>query len=312
MHYLLAKETSRTAAKLVVTLLAVSALVFALTEVPGDPARRSLGEGATPQQLALFRHEHGLDRPFLTRYADWLGGAVHGDLGRTYVTNQPVWSVVRPRLARSLALAAMAWLLMVLIGVPLGLLAGLRGGRVDGVLTAASSGLIAVPEFVAGTLLLGLFAVRLHWVPANSSQAGFASSPLHALPAYLLPAFTVALAGAVHALRLTRANARAVAEEPYVRAARLRGLSPARVAVRHVLPNAAPPVVSSLALRLAALVGGMVVAENVFGFPGLGAQLVDSAQTGDEPVVQAIVLIVATAYVLINVSADAFVKRLTP
>jgi len=298
--------------KLVVTLLAVSALVFALTEAPGDPAKRTLGAGATPTQLALFRHEYGLDKPFLTRYADWLGNAVQGDLGRTYVTNVPVWSVIRPRLTRSLPLVAMAWLLMALVGIPLGLLAGLRGGRIDAALSAGSLGLVAVPEFVAGTLLLALFAVRLHWVPANSAQAGLVSSPLHALPAYLLPAVTVALVGAVHTMRLTRANARDVAAQPYVRAATLRGLSPRRTALRHVLPNAAPPVVSSLALRIAALLGGMVVAESVFGFPGLGQLLVESAQSGDVPVVQAIVLIVAAAYVVVNLLADTVVGRLTP
>jgi peptide/nickel transport system permease protein len=206
----------------------------------------------------------------------------------------------------------MAWLLMALVGIPLGLLAGLRGGRIDAALSAGSLGLVAVPEFVAGTLLLALFAVRLHWVPANSTEAGLVSNPLHALPAYLLPALTVALVGAVHTMRLTRANARDVARQPYVRAATLRGLSPQRTALRHVLPNAAPPVVSSLALRLAALVGGMVAAENVFGFPGLGQLLVDSAQSGNVPVVQAIVLIVAATYVMVNLLADGLVGRLTP
>jgi peptide/nickel transport system permease protein len=300
------------AVKLVVTLLAVSLLVFALTELPGDPARRTLGEGATPQQIAIFDHDYGLDKPFITRYADWLGGAVQGDFGREYVTNEPVWSVIRPRLTRSLPLVALAWLLMVLVGVPLGLLSGLRGRRVDGALSAGSLGLAAVPEFVAGTLVLWLFAVRLHWVPANSSEAGFVSNPFDAWSAYLLPAVTIAIGGAVHTMRLTRANARAVAGEPYVRAARLRGLGPGRVAVRHVLPNAAPPVIGSLALRLAALLGGMVIAENVFGFPGLGQLLVDSASSGNVPVVQAVVLLVAGAYVIVNLLADGLVGFIAP
>jgi peptide/nickel transport system permease protein len=306
------RRVGTAASKLAVTLLAVSAIVFVLTELPGDPARRTLGPGATPAQIAGFRHQYGLDRPLLTRYGDWLGGAVQGDFGRAYVTNEPVWSVIRPRLTRSLPLVVMAWLLMGLVGIPLGLLAGLRGGRVDAALSAGSLGLVAIPEFVAGTLLLALFAVRLHWVPANSAQAGLVSSPVHALPAYLLPALTIALVGAVHTMRLTRANARDVASRPYVRAARLRGLSPQRTALRHVLPNAAPPVIGSLALRIAALIGGMVVAENVFGFPGLGQLLVDSTQSGNAPVVQAIVLIVAGAYVVVNLLADGLIGRLTP
>jgi peptide/nickel transport system permease protein len=299
-------------AKLGATLLSVSAVVFVLAGVPGDPARRMLGAEATPQQVAIFRHEYGLDRPLPVRYADWLAGAVQGDFGRSYLTNQPVWQLVRPRLTRSLPLAVMAWLLMVLVGVPLGLVAGLRGGRVDSAVSNASLGLAAVPEFVAGTVLLALFAVRLHWVPANSAQAGLVSSPLHALPAYLLPALTIAIAGAVHTQRLTRANAREVADEPYVHAARLRGLSPRRVALRHVFPNAAPPVIGSLAIRLGALIGGVVVAESVFGFPGLGQLLVDSAESGNVPVVQAIVVIVAAGYVVLNLAADGLVALLTP
>lgn len=294
------------------TLLALSAVVFLLTALPVDPARTLLGPSATPAQLALFNHLHGLDRPLLTRYLDWLGGVVHGNLGRDYVSGAPVWSLISPRLDRSLPLAALAWLLMIAVGVPLGLLTGLRAGRADRGITATALALAAVPEFVVGTLLLALLAVRFHWLPANSAAAGFTTDPFAAASAYVLPACTIALGGAVSTLRLTRANAREVAAEPYVRAATLRGLSPLRVSVRHVLPNAAPPIVGSLALRLAALIGGTVIAENVFGFPGLGALLVDSAQVGDTPVVQAIVLIVGAAFITVNLVADSLVRALTP
>jgi peptide/nickel transport system permease protein len=298
--------------KLAVTLLALSLVVFVLTAAPADPARTLLGPTASPAQLALFRHDYGLDASLATRYLDWLGGALHGNLGRAYLSNTPVWQLIRPRLDRSLPLIAIAWLLMVAVGVPLGLASALRGGRLDKGVSLVSLALVAVPEFVLGTLLLTLLAVRLHWLPANSSAAGLVSSPLHALSAYVLPACTIAVGGAVSTLRLTRANAREVAAEPYVRAAVLRGLPPLRVGVRHVLPNAAPPVVGSLALRLAGLLGGMVVAENVFGFPGIGQLLVDSAESGDTPVVQAIVLIVGGAYVTINLLADSLVCALTP
>jgi peptide/nickel transport system permease protein len=319
MHYPPLLKLSESAAvvgkallKLGITLLVLSAVVFFLTVAPSDPARRMLGSEATPAQIAAFHQEYGLGKPIVVEYLDWLGNAVQGDFGKEYLTNEPVWSVIRPRLTRSLPLIALAWLLMALFGVSLGLLAGLRGGRVDSLLSAGSVGLGAVPEFVAGTLLVTVFAVKLHWLPANSGQAGLVSSPFHAVSAYLLPAVTIALVGMVHTMRLTRANARDVAAEPYVRAARLRGLSPARVSFRHVLPNAAPPVVGSLALRLAALFGGMVIAENVFGFPGLGQLLVDSAQSGNVPVVQAIVLITGAAYVIVNLLADGAVLALTP
>lgn len=307
-----AAAVARALAKLVVTLVVLSAVIFTLTVAPTDPARRMLGPGASAEQIAAFKSQYGLDKPFVQQYADWLGNAVQGDFGRAYVTDQPVWSLIRPRLTRTLPLVVAAWLLMAFFGVSLGLLTGLRSGRLDSIVSSGSVGLAAVPEFVAGTLLIALLAVRLHWLPANSSAAGFASSPFDAVSAYVLPALTIALVGTVHTMRLTRANARDVAGEPYVRAAELRGLSPSRVSMRHVLPNAAPPVVGSLALRLAALVGGMVVAENVFGFPGLGQLLVDSAQSGNVPVVQAIVLIVGATYVIVNLIADGAVVALTP
>jgi peptide/nickel transport system permease protein len=303
---------ARLAGKLVLTLLLVSAVVFALVSASGDPSRRLLGPTASPEQIASFREHYGLDRSLPARYADWLAGAVRGDLGRTYVTDEPVWSLIRPRLGRSLALAAIAWCLMVLVGVPLGLVSGIRGGRLDAGVSGVSLALVAVPGFVIGILLLDVFAVRLGWLPANSSGAALAGSPLDALPSYVLPALTVALGGTIHTLRLTRANARDVAAEPYVRAAELRGLSQRVVAFRHVLPNAAPPVVGQLALRLGALVGGMVIAENVFGFPGLGLLLIDSVQSGNTPVVLAIAVIVAAIYVLANAAADVVVDALTP
>jgi peptide/nickel transport system permease protein len=316
MYYLSAeimpRQLARTLLGLATTLLVLSVVVFVLTAAPSDPARRMLGQGATPAQLAAFRKQYGLDRPLPVRYVDWLDGAVHGDFGRSYVANTPVWSLIRPRLTRSLPLIVLAWLLMAVVGVSLGLWGGLRGGRVDAALTAGSTGLAAVPEFVVGTLLIALFAVRLHWLPANSAQAGLVSSPFDAMSAYVLPAITIALVGTVHTMRLTRANARDVSAEPYVRAAVLRGLPPRRITARHVLPNAAPPVVGSLALRLAALFGGLVVAENVFGFPGLGQLLVDSAESGNVPVVQAIVLIVGAAYVIANLLADGVALALTP
>jgi peptide/nickel transport system permease protein len=316
MHHLSASPiwvVAAAACKLLASLLALSAVVFALAGAPGDSARRFLGPAATPQQIAFFRHTYGLDKPLPTRFGDWLLRVVHGDLGRAYESNAPVWSLIRPRLTRSLPLVGMAWLLMAIVGVSLGLLTGLRsGGRSDSVISIASLGLAAVPEFVVGIFLLALLAVKLRWLPANSSAAGLVSSPFEALSSYVLPACSIALGGTVQTLRLTRANARDVAQEPYIRAAVLRGLPARRVTLRHILPNAAPPVVGALALRLAGLLGGMVVAENVFGFPGLGLLLVDSAQTGNAPVVEAIALLVGGGYVIVNLLADRVVAAVTP
>jgi peptide/nickel transport system permease protein len=295
------------------TLLALSIVVFVIAAAPGDPARQFLGPSATGQQIASFRAENGLDEPLPTRYIEWLGSALHGDLGRAYISGTPVWSLLRPRFSRTLPLVGFAWLLMALIGVSLGLATGLRGGgRLDSAVSLISLLFVAVPEFVIGIMFLALFAVKLHWLPANSSAAGLVNSPFRALSAYVLPACVVAAGGSVQTLRLTRANAREVAAEPYIRAAVLRGLPTRVVTLRHVLPNAAPPVIGALGLRLAGLVGGMVVAENVFGFPGVGQLLVDSAQTGNAPIVEAIALLVGGGYVAINLLADAVVWALTP
>ncbi len=217
------------AMKLVVTLLAVSLLVFALTELPGDPARRTLGEGATPAQVAIFNHDYGLDKPFLTRYADWLEGAVQGDFGRA-VRHERAGLVGDPAASHPLAAARRARLALDgarrrAARIALG--AARRTGRRSSSPPARSASRLS-PSSWRGRSYSALFAVRLHWVPANSSAAGFVSNPFDAWSAYLLPAITIAIGGAVHTMRLTRANARDVAGEPYVRAARLRGLGPGR------------------------------------------------------------------------------------
>lgn len=301
-------------AKTLASLFVLSVVVFAFTAViPGDPGRAALGKAATPEQLEAFAQEHGLDEPVLTRYTDWLGGFVQGDWGTSYASNLPVEENIAPRLGRSLVLALAGWLLAVIIAVPLGLYAAKRAGtRVDLAVSFATLAVGALPEFAVGLLLALVFAGWLGWLPLDSTAVGFASNPGDAIAAYVLPAVTLALLIVPYILRLTRANAREVIEEPYVRSAVLRGARPRALTVRHVLPNAAPPVVNALALQLVGSIGGLVVTEAVFGFPGIGQLLVEAVGTRDLPTVQAIALIIGTFFVLVNLLADAVVVMLTP
>jgi peptide/nickel transport system permease protein len=300
--------------KTVVSLFAVSVVVFAFTAaIPGDPARAALEKSATPAQLEAFDQAHGIDQPVVVRYERWVTGFVHGDWGRSYASNLPVQTNIRPRLARTLVLAFSGWLLAALIAVPLGLYSGKRAGKRSDLgvsLVALTVG--ALPEFVVGLLLALIFAGWLGWLPVDSSAVGLASQPWEAAKAYVLPACAIAILIIPYILRLTRANTREVISEPYVRSAVLRGVSGPSLTLRHILPNAAPPVVNALALQFVGSIGGVVVTEAVFGFPGIGQLLVESVGTRDIPTVQAIALIIGAFFVVVNLLADAIVLLLTP
>lgn len=298
--------------KLVTTLLAISFAVFGLVALAGNPANDILGQDATESQLQAFTALHHLDEPFLVRYGRWLGGLVRGDLGDSYVSNGSVWALIEPRLDRSLLLVVTAWVLIVLVSVPVGLFLGAKvRGPADAVTTLVTLALAALPEFVVGLVLIVVFAVSLQWLPADStavSAGGLFSSP----EAYVLPALTIASGSVPYVVRLMRANAREIAGSTYVRAAQLRGVGEPSLSMRHILPNAAPPVVAALGLQLAALVGGVIVVETLFGFPGLGQLVVQSASSRDAPVVETLTMMVGTAFVLINLLADAVVRFLNP
>lgn len=308
----LAWEVATIAAKLVVSLAAISVIVFALTAIPGSPARDILGMYATPSEVVAFNHAHGLDASAVVRYGRWLDGIFHGNWGISYESDTPVWSLIRPALERSLVEIACSWLLAVIVSVPVGLFAGARlRGRGDTALSVVTVIVAALPEFTVALLLMIVFAVKLHFLPVASTalaDSGVFSSP----SSYVLPTITIALAIIPYIVRLTRANAREVVGEPYVRSAVLRGIGEPQLTFRYVLPNAAPPVVSALGLQLAGLVGGVVVAETVLGFPGVGQLLVQSAGSRDAPVVEALVMLIGAAFVVVNVLVDLVVRLVTP
>jgi peptide/nickel transport system permease protein len=300
--------------KLVLSLLIISLLVFLLTAaIPGDPARAVLGKAATPAQLAAFRVQHGLNAPLYLQYWHFISNLAQGKLGTSFASGQPVTSVIGARFLRTFWLVLLAWLIAAVVAVPGGIWTGRRAG---GLADAASSAVVltvaALPEFVIGLLVVFVVAVKLHLLPVNSTTAGFSESPWGDLSSYVLPAVTIALTIIPYVTRLTRANAREVNSEPYIRAAILRGVPGSRLTFLHVLPNAAPPVVNALALQFAGSIGGVVVTETVFGFPGIGQLLVQAVGDRDLPVVQAITMIIGAVYVIVNTVADLGVRALTP
>lgn len=297
----------------VVTLLLVSGVTFLATNVvPADPARTALGQFATDEQVALYHEQQGLDDPVLTRYLRWIGHAARGDLGTSAISHSAVTTLVAAPMVRTIILGGAAMVVAVALGFAFGVFAGLRvGRRVDVAITTLALCLNSLPEFVIGLVLLVVLAVELPVFPVESSGAAF-DSGLTAVKAYVLPVLTLALFLTPYLLRMVRANVRDVVGQPFIRASALRGLPRRRIIWRHVVPNASLPVISVIALTSAELVGGVVVIETVFGFPGIGRLLVEATSGKDIPTVQAVVLVMGTGYVLLNFAADAVLLALNP
>jgi peptide/nickel transport system permease protein len=297
-----------------VTLFLVSLLVFGTTQaLPGDAARAMLGKEATPERLAALRAHLHLDQPVWEQYADWLGGIARGDFGQSLATEQPVMTLLAPRIGNSAFLV----LVSALIAIPASLLVGVvsavrRDRAIDHILTLASLIFAALPEFVIGIALVMLFATQVfHWLPAVAMVAD--DEPIwRQLDQVVLPAIALDLAVIPYMGRIMRASMIEVLESEYVQMARLKGMPSRRVIVRHAVPNAIVPFVQVTALQLAWLAGGVVVIEFVFRYPGIGSALVDAVANRDLPVVQALALLIAALYVVLNTLADILTILLTP
>lgn len=293
------------AGSVMVTVVGVASVVFLLLHlVPGDPVDVMLGESARPAQREALRAALGLDRPLLAQWLDWLAGLARGDLGDSLAAGAPVAGLLLERLPATVALAAAAAAVALALGLPLGVLAALtRGSAWDR--TAIGVALLgaAVPAFWLGPLLVLVFALWLGWLPVSGADAP---------GALVLPALTLGTGMAAVLARMVRAALLEVLDEDWVRTARAKGLPPGRVVVAHALRVAAAPVVTLLGLQAGALLGGAVITETVFAWPGLGSLLVESIQRRDYPVVQACVLAVALAYVAANAAADAVCALLDP
>jgi peptide/nickel transport system permease protein len=296
-----------------VTLLLVSLIVFSILEIlPGDVATRILGRDATPESLEVLRSELGLNRSALSRYLAWLGDLMRGDLGRSLVSNRPVAEILGMRIYNTMLLSVYAFLVYLPLTTVTALLQAIwRDRPIDHVFSIVTLILLSMPDFLLATILLFTFVVVIPVLPAMS-LVDESSSAWDYFRAMTLPAVTLAIVMAVYAVRMLRDNLIEVLDSDYIRMAELKGLSAKRVLVRHALPNALAPTLNVTALNLAYLVGGVVVVERVFSYPGFGNLLVDSLQLRDLPVIESTVMIAALVYVLANLLADLAAILLNP
>lgn len=297
----------------VVTLFAVSILIFVCTQIlPGDVASAVLGQGATPEALAAFRKELGLNIPAYMRYYNWLVGAVQGDLGVSMTNQRVIIDELLPRLYNTLFLAGYAALIAIPLSVGLGILAAINEGKlVDKVSNILTLITISIPEFFIAYLMIIFFVVDLGWFPSLATVypgIGFAER------VYIttLPAVALTMLVAAHMLRMTRSSVLSVMSSPYIEMAFLKGAKRSRVISRHALPNAAAPIITVIALNLAYLVVGVVVLEAVFVYPGIGQLMVDAVSKRDVPVIQACGLVFAMVFVVLNTLADVAIILVNP
>ncbi|MCA8869530.1 MAG: ABC transporter permease [Rhodobacteraceae bacterium] len=295
------------------TLFVISLVIFMAIELlPGDLAEEVLGQSATPETVAAFRRELGLDLPAWQRYLSWLGGMVQGDFGMSLANNRPIVDLLASRLGNTLFLAAYAAVISVPLALCLGLLAALyRGSWFDRLVNVVTLTSISFPEYFVAYILLLFLSVRTGIFPSIAdfgNDAGFGTMIYRTF----LPAITLVLVVTAHMMRMTRAAIINLLAQPYIEMARLKGASPARVILRHALPNALAPIINVVALNLAYLITGVVIVEVVFVYPGLGQLMVDSVAKRDIPLVQACCLIFAAIYILLNLSADVFAIATNP
>jgi len=295
------------------TLWLVSLGVFAVSELlPGDVAIFILGQQATPETLAVLRAQLGLNVPAPERYVEWLFGFIRGDWGKSLALQVPITDLVLSRMANSFVLAGIAFIITVPLSIGAGLLAALRQGRLtDRLISLIGISGLAIPEFVSGVVLILLFSLTLRIAPA-SAQIPTGASPLSVLPALILPAFTLALTLFAYISRMTRASAVEVLSSDYVRAAFLKGLPTSKVITRHVLRNALLPTITVIGAQIGWLVGGLVVVEHLFGYPGLGDLLLFAALNKDIPLLEACVMVVASVYMLANLGTELLFGVLNP
>ena len=295
------------------TVALVSAMIFAAVEaLPGDACTAILQRDASGQRLDNCRRELGIDRPALPRYLEWAAGAVRGDLGVSAHNGKPIATLVGDRLKNTLLLAACSLALGVPLAIGLGILTGLRrDGAADIAISTATIFAMTIPEFVSATVLIFVFSIWLGWVPGIVTAS--ASSPASAFfPGIVLPMVVLTMVMTAHILRTVRSSVIEVLASDYVQMAILKGVPYRRLVLRHVLPNALLPAINVIALTIAWLLGGVVVVEKVFNYPGLGNYMIDSISDRDLPVVQAIALILAAVYVGVNLAADMLGMLLNP
>jgi len=296
-----------------ISLLAVSAIIFWCVEMlPGDAAERILGRNATPEALSLLREKLHLDLSPGQRYIRWLSAFLSGDLGTSLVAERPVADYIASRMANTALLSGLALLLYIPVSITLGVVTAMhRGKTVDHAISVVVLVLMCLPEFVIGILLISIFAIKLAWLPplALIDQARSFGELMQLIA---LPTVTIVAAMSAYAVRMMRESLIEVLDSSYVLMARLKGLPRRRVLLFHALPNALGPAINITALNVAWMIGGVVVVESVFEFPGIGRLMVDSIGHKDVPVILAISMVMTGAYIATNLVADVLVILLNP
>ncbi|MFT4210943.1 MAG: ABC transporter permease [Microbacterium sp.] len=298
----------------VVTLLGVAVVIFiAVDLLPGDVAQLILGSQATPDQVAALSSQLGLDDPMIVRLLRWLGGVAVGDFGESYLTGDSVWAWIAPRLANTLILMALAGIVCIPASFALGIWAARHPrGPIDGAFHASTMVLASLPQFVVGILLVMLFSTSMLRVLPATASVTQGTSPLQQPLSLVLPVLTLAASVVPYLSNLVRAAMLDALGSDYVVMARLKGLPPRLVLWRHALRNAMVPAIQGAALSMAFMLGGLVVIESLFNYPGLGSALVQSIGERDVPILQAIVMIIAAGFVVFNLIADVLTVAVTP
>jgi peptide/nickel transport system permease protein len=296
-----------------ITLLVLSAIVFAIAQLlPGNVGRAVLGQYASEQAVAEYNRLHGVDRPAVVQYLDWLGGVASGDLGESLAQERPVWDILEPALVNSLKLGLMAFLFVVPAGILGGVLAGLKVGRpTDRTITVLGLSLVVVPEFVSGLVLILVFSIWLGWLPVTAQWeegAGVLTQVRH----LTLPAIALAIVLFGYIARMARAGVVEALDADYTRTAYLKGLPRRSVIRRHVLRNALMPTIAVVATQVGYLVGGLVAIEFLFNYQGLGLLVLKAAELKDFTLLTAGVLVAGVVYLLVTLAADILYALLNP
>lgn len=294
-------------------LILSTIFVFLLLHLsPGDPALNLLGVDAAPEEIEAVRSKLGLDKPLPVQYGIWLGNVLKGDLGTSFIHRRPVAELIGQRLLATVQLALAAILIAILLSFLLGVVSAMCANKpVDWLINGVTAGVIAAPNFWLGILGILLFAVVLKWLPPGG-RVGFTQDPVLALKAIILPAAVISIRQTAVLTRFVRASVLDVLGENYVRTAHAKGLSVAAVIIHHVLRNSLIPVITVLGVRLGRLLGGVVIIEAVFAWPGVGRLLVDSIRSRDFPIAQGVLLLMAVIFVLVNIVTDLLYGIIDP
>lgn len=295
------------------TILLVTIAVFMILRLtPGGPAVAMLGDQASPEAVAKLNHQLGLDKPLYVQYLRWLGSALHGDLGRSAFGNQPVTHLIVQRIVPTLELSILALIVSLLIGITAGVIAAVkRNTAVDAVASILAILGVSTPSFWLAILLVLLFSLKLSWLPALGYVSPFSNLATN-LKDMLLPSLTLGVILAAVITRFTRASMLDSLYQDYVRTARSKGLEERTVIVRHALSNAMIPIVTVVGLELGGLLSGAVIIETIFSLPGNGQLLVTAIFNRDFPVVQGLVVVIATVFILVNVVVDVVYALIDP